>query len=63
MKKEHQVYMLLQHLNPDQNKRTNLATFVNTEIQKPVKGSEYGIILPKQLDDFDLTRSTTPTSH
>lgn len=44
----------MQQLSPKNQSRTNLATLVQKEIQKPVKGSDYGIILPKQFDDFDL---------
>lgn len=60
MKKEHQDYLVMKQLNPSAPPRTNLATFVKSDIQKPVKGSDYGIVLPGHMDDFDLEKTTVP---
>ncbi|KAI9336595.1 hypothetical protein BD770DRAFT_332082 [Pilaira anomala] len=51
MKKEHEEYLLQRQLNPDVEKRINLATFVQQEIQKPVRGSKYGLLLPEHFED------------
>ncbi|KAI9356159.1 hypothetical protein BD770DRAFT_304687, partial [Pilaira anomala] len=45
MKKEHEEYLLQRQLNPDVEERINLATFVQQEIQKPIRGSKYGLLL------------------
>ncbi|KAI9475606.1 MAG: hypothetical protein EXX96DRAFT_609537 [Benjaminiella poitrasii] len=54
MKEGHMDYQLMRQLNPNNQSRIKLATLVQNEIQKPVKGSDYGIILPKQTDNCDL---------
>ncbi|CAO0799530.1 unnamed protein product [Mucor circinelloides] len=62
MKEEHTDYLAMRQINPNHPSRINLATLVEKEIQKPVKGSDYGIILPKQLDDFNLDNNVVPAN-
>ncbi|KAI8973187.1 hypothetical protein BDF20DRAFT_837154 [Mycotypha africana] len=62
MKEEHVRYLTMRQLNPNNQSRVNLATLVEKEIQKPLKGSDYGIILPKQIDDFDLDNTVIPAN-
>lgn len=50
----------MKQLNLSVPSRKNLATLVNSGIQKPVKDSDYGIVLPAHMDDFDLERTTVP---
>ncbi|KAI9257557.1 hypothetical protein EDC94DRAFT_522407, partial [Helicostylum pulchrum] len=47
----HQDYIMSRHINTEIDARTNLSTFVEMDIQKPVKGSEYGLLLPEQLEE------------
>ncbi|CAO3677855.1 unnamed protein product [Rhizopus microsporus] len=54
MKKEHMNYMVMRQLYPNNQSKMNLATLVQNDIQWPVKGRDYGIILPQQIDDCDL---------
>ncbi|KAL7314614.1 hypothetical protein PS15m_012332 [Mucor circinelloides] len=62
MKEEHTDYLAMRQINPNHPSRINLATLVEKEIQKRVKGSDYGIILPRQLDDFNLDNNVVPAS-
>lgn len=63
MKEEHTNYLVMRQLNPYNEPRVNLAALVKNEIQKPVKGSDYGIILPKQIDEFDLDNTIVSIDH
>lgn len=56
MKAEHDEYLIMKQFNPDMEPRTNLSTFVEQEIQKSVKGSKYGVLIPKQLEDCYIHR-------
>ncbi|CAO3694239.1 unnamed protein product [Rhizopus stolonifer] len=56
IKKEHEEYLLLQQLNAEVEERTNLATFVQQDIQKPVRGSKYGLLLPEHLEDCHIEK-------
>ncbi|ORE03635.1 hypothetical protein BCV72DRAFT_28163 [Rhizopus microsporus var. microsporus] len=46
MKEEHESYKVERMLNDDES-RCSLLEMVNIDIQKPVKGEGYGILLPE----------------
>lgn len=53
MKTKHTEYTISCQLDPQQEPRLNLATLVEENIRKPVKGSGYGVLLPEQLQRHD----------
>lgn len=48
--REHEEYIVLKQLNSGAQPRTNLAAFVDKEIQQPAKDGQYGLLLPQQLE-------------
>ncbi|KAI7905314.1 uncharacterized protein BX663DRAFT_541498 [Cokeromyces recurvatus] len=51
MKEEHDSYEIQRMLKGSSSSRLSLVEMVNTEIQKPVKGEGYGILLPEKKDE------------
>ncbi|KAG1005310.1 hypothetical protein G6F57_008522 [Rhizopus arrhizus] len=54
MKEEHNNYEVQRMLGGSSRSRLSLVEMVSTEIQKPVKGEGYGILLPEEKDESDL---------
>lgn len=52
MKEEHESYEVKRMLGGDDS-RFSLLKLVNVEIQKPVKGEGYGILLPNEKNEDD----------
>ncbi|KAI8885577.1 hypothetical protein K501DRAFT_270678 [Backusella circina FSU 941] len=44
-------------VDPEVSERTNLSNFAEREIQKPAKGSKYGVLLPEQLEDYHIQKN------
>lgn len=59
MSQEHQDYMMTRQIDPKVEQRRNLTTFVEMDIQKPVKGSKYGLLLPEQLEECYIHKHLT----
>ncbi|CAO3667671.1 unnamed protein product [Rhizopus stolonifer] len=53
MKEEHDSYEIQRMLEGNSSSRFSLVEMVSTEIQKPVKGEGYGILLPEEKDESD----------
>lgn len=53
LKEERDQYSLHIVLYGDTNGRAPLSQLVNFEIQKPLKGSEYGILLPEEKEESE----------
>lgn len=53
MKEEHNNYEVQRMLGGSSRSRLSLVEMVSTEIQKPVKGEGYGILLPEEKDESD----------
>lgn len=51
MKEEHDNYEIQRMLEGSSSSRLSLVEMVSTEIQKPVKGEGYGILLPEEKDE------------
>ncbi|CAO3616358.1 unnamed protein product [Mucor hiemalis] len=54
MKQQHNDYEVLKQIDPNTRSRTNLSSFVEREIQKPVRGSKFSI--SDLLQNTSLTR-------
>lgn len=54
MKEEHESYEVGRMLNGDELRRS-LHEIVNIDIQKPVKGERYGILLPEEKNESDCS--------
>ncbi|PHZ13654.1 uncharacterized protein RHIMIDRAFT_305694 [Rhizopus microsporus ATCC 52813] len=54
MRKEHNDYMISAELSDEHEERESLASFVSKSIQKPVKGSGYGLLLPEELEKSEV---------
>ncbi|RCH92780.1 hypothetical protein CU097_009312 [Rhizopus azygosporus] len=48
--KEYEEYLLLRQLIAEVEERINLATLVQQDIKKPVRGGKYGLLLPEQIN-------------
>ncbi|KAG0782582.1 hypothetical protein G6F21_011034 [Rhizopus arrhizus] len=57
MKEEHNNYEVQRMLGGSSRSRLSLVEMVSTEIQKPVKGEGYGILLPEEKDESDCNLS------
>lgn len=55
MEKEYAAYDAELKTGISTQERENLATLVMTEIKKPVKGNDYGVLLPIEREDSDMT--------
>lgn len=55
MKEEHDSYETQRMLEGSSSSRLSLVEMVNIEIQKPVKGEGYGILLPEEKDENDCS--------
>jgi hypothetical protein len=53
MKEEHDNYEVQRMLGGCSSSRLSLVEMVNSEIQEPVKGEGYGILLPEEKDESD----------
>ena len=53
MKEEHDDYKLQQMFQRSSSSRLSLVEIVGTDIQKPVKGEGYGILLPAEQDESE----------
>ncbi|EIE84399.1 hypothetical protein RO3G_09109 [Rhizopus delemar RA 99-880] len=53
LKDEHDQYSLHILLSDDINSRVPLSELVNFDIQKPIKGSGYGILLPEEKEEAE----------
>ncbi|RCH83248.1 hypothetical protein CU098_007420, partial [Rhizopus stolonifer] len=53
MREEHDSYEIQRMLEGSSSSRLSLVEMVSTEIQKPVKGEGYGILLPEEKDESD----------
>lgn len=53
MKEEHDSYEIQRVLEGSSSSRLLLVEMVGTEIQKPVKGEGYDILLPEEKDESD----------
>lgn len=51
MKEEHEEYSLQKVLLSASESRTSLSTLLKLDIQKPVKGSGYNLLLPEENDE------------
>lgn len=51
MKEEHEEYSLQKILSSGAESRTSLSTLLKLDIQKPVKGSGYNLLLPDEYDE------------
>ncbi|KAI8376792.1 hypothetical protein BD560DRAFT_391506 [Blakeslea trispora] len=56
MKAEHEQFSMMQQLGSTGEKRLNLAELAEEEMQKPVRGGKYGVLLPEQLDECEHHR-------
>ncbi|ORE19634.1 hypothetical protein BCV71DRAFT_233917 [Rhizopus microsporus] len=50
IEKEYEEYLLLRQLIAEVEERINLATLVQQDIKKPVRGGKYGLLLPEQIN-------------
>lgn len=53
MKEEHDSYEVQRMLKGSSSSHLSLVEMVSIEIQKPVKGEGYGILLPEEKDESD----------
>ncbi|OBZ85223.1 hypothetical protein A0J61_06719 [Choanephora cucurbitarum] len=51
MKEEHEEYLLQKVLSNEAESRTSLSTLLKLDIQKPVKGPGYSLLLPEENDE------------
>ena len=51
MKEEHEEYLLQKVLSNEAESRTPLSTLLKLDIQKPVKGPGYSLLLPEENDE------------
>lgn len=56
MRKEHDDYMILAEFSDEHEERDRLASFVSKAIQKPARGSGYGLLLPEELEKSKVRR-------
>lgn len=52
-------YAFLKQLGENAEKKFNLSTLVSSNIQKPVRDSQYGVLHPEKTDCWHLKDKTT----
>lgn len=54
MKREHEDYMFSSQISQDIEAGENLFSYVEREIKKPERGSGYGLLLPDELEEYEV---------